>query len=83
LISAEQEISQIAEVVAALEGSGKAQIIEINANRFIRPVVSEIKKKLASFTENRISLFLNPFKISKAKAATMLKLGIKEYSSCG
>ncbi len=83
MISAEQEISQIAEVVAALEGSGKAQIIEINANRFIRPVVSEIKKKLASFTENRSSLFLNPFKISKAKAATMLKLGIKEYSSCG
>jgi hypothetical protein len=60
-----------------------AQLIEINANRFIRPVVSEIKRKLASFTENRSNLFLNPIQIAKAKAEIMLKLGIKELSPCG
>lgn len=45
-------INQINEVTSTLEGSGTMPLIVINANRFIRPVVSEITRELASFTDN-------------------------------
>ena len=90
---AEKEISQISEIVSVLQGLSTIPVIEIDANRFIRPLVSSIKRELAFLTEDvsfnfyskfkRANLFSNSIPITNNQAKMMLKFGIKEYSHCG
>lgn len=81
--SIEKENSKISEVVSSLESTGLMQIIEIDANKFIRPVVAEIRKNLHQFLENRKALFSNVLSIDKPKADVMLRLGVKYHSEFG
>ena len=57
---AEMEINQISEIVPAIQGISLIPIIEIDANRFIRPVVSSIKRELAYLTGEVGFYLLNP-----------------------
>ena len=49
---AEKEISQITEVLSTLESLATIPVVEIDANRYVRPVMATLKEKLAPWTQD-------------------------------
>ncbi|KAJ3316654.1 adenylate kinase, partial [Blyttiomyces sp. JEL0837] len=79
----EKENLRISEVIGAVDGFWTVPVIEIDCNKFARPVIGTMKKMLRPFFENRASIFSNAVSVTQRVADTLLRLGIKSYSPFG
>ncbi|KAJ3052473.1 adenylate kinase [Rhizophlyctis rosea] len=79
----EKETSLIGDVTATLDGLSSIPVINIDANKYARVVISNVKRKLKPYLDDRKSLFA-PTKGLKRKAAEkLLEYGVKTYSPFG
>ncbi|RKO94807.1 hypothetical protein BDK51DRAFT_30962 [Blyttiomyces helicus] len=79
----ERDISRIMEVCMTFESMCPIPQIDIDANKCPRPVISDIRKKLKPYLDNRKSLFSNATALTVKQAETLLQAGVKLFSSFG
>ncbi|KAJ3221922.1 adenylate kinase, partial [Clydaea vesicula] len=76
----EKEENRVSETISAIESYSSIPVQEIDANRFLRPIISEIKHNLRIFIENRKSILSNARSVDFKTAEDLLKYGVKKFS---
>ncbi|KAI8824321.1 uncharacterized protein EV422DRAFT_519744 [Fimicolochytrium jonesii] len=67
-------------ITSTVRANSHIPVLEIDANLTIRPTMAAVRTHLATYLENRSSLFCNAYKISPKEAKRALELGVKTYS---
>ncbi|KAI8807242.1 hypothetical protein BJ742DRAFT_317871 [Cladochytrium replicatum] len=81
--TSEREAVGITEVTGTFEAMSSIPIVDIDANKFTRPVVAQLKALLKPFVENRSNIFCSPIAIARDQAEIFIRLGIKTFSKFG
>ncbi|KAJ3092712.1 adenylate kinase [Quaeritorhiza haematococci] len=76
----DKEATRIQEVVASIEALCPVPVIELDANRCLRPIIGTLKQAMKPYIDHRPSLFSNAYKVDEETAEEMLRVGIKSFS---
>ncbi|KAJ3163039.1 adenylate kinase [Geranomyces michiganensis] len=79
--SIEKAAGDVADAVGIMESKSGVPVVQIDANAAVRPVLSSLRKALASYLTDRQSLFSTAYKVTPKEATRSLELGVKSLSA--